>query len=400
MRVQGTILAGVHSWGASLLDEIGFPPLLPVAARPLIHHAISWLSGADIDLTAICANGRTMQLCRALGDGADLGTSLHYFEDLMPRGPAGCAHDAMLSGEAELFVLIDGSVLPRIDLADLLGSHRESGAAMTVVAIPGRPQSHDGDPGLAPGGVYVCSRQALAGVPTHGYQDIKEGLIPRLHAAGERIGVYTVPSDRLPRIRTAMQYLTISRWAVEHLRNTDIGTAHPGYERVGDALVHKTARVASDARLLGPSLIGPRVNIGAEAAIVGPTTIGADTRIERQGIISRSTLWSGAVVGAGCIIDSCILTDGAVIEPATVMRDSIATRPAESEGKQRSVSTDRKAQHSKEADVAEVVSVPRDAVVPETQVIQGKNAARGAADEDSLKLASLLMEGARNAGRS
>ncbi len=53
--VQGVILAGVHSWGDFVLDGVISRPLVPIAARPLVTHVLTWLRGGGLERANICA---------------------------------------------------------------------------------------------------------------------------------------------------------------------------------------------------------------------------------------------------------------------------------------------------------------------------------------------------------
>ena len=192
--VRGIVLAGVHAWNRDVLERVVARPLLPVAARPLIWHVLQWLRGGGVVQASICGNSDTTVLLRRLGDGAAWGMSLEYYEDIMPRGPAGCARDASAGCGASAFVVVEGTIMPRVDLAGLLGAHEESKAALTVV-VGGSGQrdgcvAGDGQPT----GIYVFSPRVLEEVPALGYQDIKEALIPRLYKSGELVATYAAAS--------------------------------------------------------------------------------------------------------------------------------------------------------------------------------------------------------------
>ncbi len=131
--LHGVILAGAHPWAERTLERAVCRPLVPIASRPLICHTLDWLRSARIQSASVCANSDTVLLRRRLRDGASLGVALDYHEDVMPRGPAGCARDVAAGSDADTFLVVEGSVLPRLDLADLLSTHVSSEAVLTVV---------------------------------------------------------------------------------------------------------------------------------------------------------------------------------------------------------------------------------------------------------------------------
>jgi NDP-sugar pyrophosphorylase family protein len=318
-NVEAIILAGSHAWGGCVLERVSCWPLVPVAGRPLVTHALSWFRRSGVMGANICANSDTSCVCRLLGDGSALNIELNYFEDVMPRGPAGCAADVIRSSQAELFVVTDGSIIPQIDLAELIRAHEASDAALTVVASPlGGNGLEDG---LEPVGAYVFSRQILDYVSRVGYQDIKEVLIPKLRAAGASVATYLVEAQNLPQIRCAASYLTVNKWMTERV----VKDQHlpEVYRSVDESRVHESVQLDESARLIGPVLIEPDCHIGPDALIVGPTSIGRGTKIDRGAVISRSSLWSHCRIGAEAILDDCVFAHRAEARPGVVLRNTV-----------------------------------------------------------------------------
>jgi NDP-sugar pyrophosphorylase family protein len=126
----------------------------------------------------------------ALPGTADLPMDIDFYEDSMPRGAAGCVRDASVNSDADVFVVTDGTSIPSVNLDGLLETHEICGAALTVV-VHHDPSAACVEPGLNPGGIYVFSRRIFDSIPDRGFQDIKETLIPRLHAQGESVVTHT-----------------------------------------------------------------------------------------------------------------------------------------------------------------------------------------------------------------
>ncbi|HPF37083.1 MAG TPA: NDP-sugar synthase [Phycisphaerae bacterium] len=307
-HASGIILAGVHQWRASAFERWVPRTLVPIANRPLVAYPLSWLRDGGADGVRICANSDTQSLRSCLGAGADHGVDIEYYEDHMPRGPAGCVADATREIAGDHFLVVEGCVIPQsIDIDHLMRTHADSGAVLTVAAIGGNDASR-----LAPAGVYVFSRKALEHVGESGYEDIKEMLIPRLHARGLSVQRYVLNEAPL-RVTGANSCFLASRLILRQLFESDHVPA--GYSLRNGAIVHESAIVSDDARIEGPSLIGPGARIEARATIVGPTTIGADCVVESDAIICRSILWDEVAIGAAAFIDRCILTHRSQVAP-------------------------------------------------------------------------------------
>lgn len=308
-QTTGIILAGTHPWTNSAFDSLP-RTLLPVAHRPLIWYALSWLHREGIGEVAVCGNRETRVLQSRLGRHVPHGMRVSYHEDPMPRGAAGSARDAAVATEAQTFVVVEGTAIPNVDLSDLLLKHRTSGACVTVVIHA--EARRNGNPALhAPSGIYVFERRALDEVPTHGFCDIKEKLIPQLYAAGECIIPYEA-ATATPRVLDAATYMAANEWMVEHLvRN---GEERDGYVRSANGLVHRDAFIAGDAAIVGPVLVGPGARVLSGAVVVGPTSIGREATIECGAMVSRSAVWRRSFIGEYATADRCIVADDAVIE--------------------------------------------------------------------------------------
>lgn len=331
VTVRGIVLAGVHSWGDCVLEQAICRPLLPVASRPLITHALNSIQSAGIPAATICGNSDTAVLRRQLGNTVPANTldlhaeteelaiadlALDYFEDVMPRGPAGCVRDAALKSDAEIFVVMDGTLVPRVDFDEIIEQHCKREAAITLVVA----ESNDGA-SHEPLGIYVISRKVLEGVPAVGYQDIKESLIPTLYRRGERVLTHVVQGAQSARVTDAASYLGVNIWATERAFHENKLPA--GGRQMGDAWVDRAAHVDPTARFVGPVIVGPNVHIGPGALIVGPSTIGAGSRIFSDAVVSRSALWERCTVGTGAIVDQCVLADNARVEADYVVRETV-----------------------------------------------------------------------------
>ncbi len=318
-RVHGIILAGVHAWGECVLERVCSRPLLPVAGRPLIWYVMQWLRRGGIETASLCANSDTRAFQEYLGYGRCAGMQLDYYEDVMPRGPAGCMRDAGIRTKADTFVVVDGTIVTRVSVDDILREHAGREADLTVAVSKTRLGSRAA--GLQPAGIYVATRKALNLVAARGYQDIKEVLIPGLYRAGRRVVPYVVPEGSCLRVTGTASYLAVSGWVAQQ---TALQADPPaGYRRQSDACVHRSARVASTACLAGPVVVGPDCTIDGGSTIVGPASIGAGCRIGQDVVVRQAAIWSGCRIGDGAIVDDSILVDGAVVEPGAVLRDTV-----------------------------------------------------------------------------
>jgi NDP-sugar pyrophosphorylase family protein len=308
--MRGVILAGTYQRANSVFDRLLPRPLVPVAHKPLISYALAWLRHAGITDVTVCGNRETLALTDQLERHVPADMTYAYREDPMPRGAAGCLRDAADGEACDIYVVTDGTAVPTaVDLPALLESHRSSGAEATVVVYS--EPARGGTPGaVIPVGMYVVNRSALECIPTRGFFDIKEHLIPKLYRAKARVLTYQI-THVVPRVLNAQTYLAVNAMVTESLVS---GNAVPaGYYRRGEALIQVGATVAADATLIGPVIIGQGADIRSNVVVIGPTSIGCDVVINDGAVVSRSAVWRRSSIHAGATIDLCVIGDGAVM---------------------------------------------------------------------------------------
>jgi mannose-1-phosphate guanylyltransferase len=306
-RLCGIVLAGSYHWGDTAFEKTFRGPMLPVAQTPIISYPLHWLRTGGIREAVVCANSATEPVRKYLGDGSRMGMDLKYFEDHIPRGPAGCVRDAIGLSDADVFVIVEGALIPSLDMSALIASHVASGAAVTVVAEIERRRILEAtrQPPLS-GGIYVFNRSVLADIPDRGYQDIKEGLLALLYAKRVRVLPFEM-QGLTPRVLDYATYAGVSRWLIARSIQGSAFLSH--YRKIGDRLQHPTAVVDEESRIIGPVIVGPRARVERGALVVGPTTIGAGSHIATGALVSRSLIWEGVSVGAGAAVDCCLLAD-------------------------------------------------------------------------------------------
>jgi NDP-sugar pyrophosphorylase family protein len=310
-HTTGILLAGAHPWSSSAFDSLMARSLLPVAHRPVISYGLSWLHRHGITEVAVCGTRETRLLESRLARHVPDGMTVSYRQDRLPRGAAGSARDAAMATDAETFVVADGTCIPDIDMAGLLLKHHSSGACVTVV-VHANARSSDDAALRAPSGIYVFARRAFAGLSGHGFCDIKEEVIPKLYAAGERIVAFEAAAAT-PRVLDASTYMAMNEWMVEQLVRS--GEERDGYHLCDSQLVHHDAWIDSSARMVGPVLVGPGAVVKSNAVIVGPASIGRQATIGSGAFVSRSAVWRRSIIGEHAIADRCIIADDAIVAP-------------------------------------------------------------------------------------
>jgi len=338
--MKAVVLAGGQEFGQCPLSRQLPRALWPLVDRPIIEHVLATLRRAGIGQMAISANGRTHTIAAKLGYNPSPDITVHYSEDAMPRGAAGCIKDCQNWLGNERFIVVHGaSLLLDLDLDHLLEAHKKSGATLTVAATADTTDSGDLDRLLAlkPAGIYVCEPDVFPFIKTKGYQDMKEQLIPRLTEAGLKVQAVPI-SGKIVSVRNEEWYLN----AMVDLLN-DPQHRKPFVDHLPSKLpglwIDPTAYVHPEARVIGPAYIGPGARLMADSVVIGPAVIGENCEIQSEAVVHESILWADAKIGRGALVEQAVVAAKAVVSPGVEVRGSIVLDSALSSAERQSLSS-------------------------------------------------------------
>lgn len=336
--MKAVVLAGGQEFGQCPLSRQAPRALWPLVDKPIIEHVLRELRRAGIGEMAISANGRTHDIADTLGTRIAPDIAIHYSEDHLPRGAAGCIKDCEEWLGNETFLVVNGaSLLVGVDFKRLIEAHRKSGAAITVAAAA------DGEAGdanvafaLKPAGLYVCEPEVLRHIKSRGYQDMKEQLIPALIAAGLKVQATPFRGRIIP-IRNEEAYLNAMVDVLDDVDDREVLCGHLK-STIPTVWVDPTAVVHPTARVVGPAYVGPGAEIGADAVVIGPAIVGENCKVGKDAIVHESILWRGATVGAGAMIEQTVMAADAVVHAGVEVRGSIVVETALSSAERQSLS--------------------------------------------------------------
>ncbi len=267
--------------------QLGFPLLcLPVGGHDTLLGA--WFStvGQLPGCTALRVVVNTEPDARMLGALTEAlpccDAATVTVEPAMWRGSGGLVRDACADLEpGGIVVVIEGHCLPPPSLEPLLGAfdHETDGV------VGAGPDSEAA-------GVYAFGHKAIETIPTLGYHDLKEQLLPGLSQRGARLRVAHV-SDSVIRIRDRCGYLEALRVSLARSH----GTGPSGQ-----------ARVSRSARIGGSSIVGPHATI------------------ENDAVIFDSAVLPGGTVRAGAMVVRSVIAPDAEVPPASRIIDRVVSR--------------------------------------------------------------------------
>ncbi|MCL2645470.1 MAG: NDP-sugar synthase [Phycisphaerales bacterium] len=341
--MNAVVLAGGVRSGLEVPGS-GLPRALwPFPGEPLISHVLRFLVRSGCRNIAICANGKTRMIASELSSGEAPWQSLHYSEDILPRGPAGCLRDLRAWTGTTTMVCIQGTGWYDFDLSAMMEEHRRNDAAITVGAL------RAGKNHLEPAGVYLIEPRTLDLVPPVGYHDIKEQFIPHVIAVGMRVRCHKLrgphpsapglppsargavdrnadteaPSLQNPRqsrgltppamlIHSPEHYLAAMREAIPRAAaDPPAGFRSSRFSvptEQSHVVIHETATVSPNAYLRGNIWIDAGAVIEQGAVLLGPIVISTRAVVGADSLVRRSVALRDAFIPPGSEAFSRILS--------------------------------------------------------------------------------------------
>ena len=316
-------------------------PMLPLVDRPLLAYTFEHLRRHGV--------GRAILSCGYLPTAIEAhfgleygGLTLEYRLETEPLGTGGGIRFGA-EGLSETFVALNGDVLHGADLGAMLDYHRGRGAEGTVLLAPvedpsryglvrcaadGRvrafvekPRPEEIDTNLINAGLYVLEPSVLELVPGGRAVSIERDVFPQLVARGTLFG------HRLDGywrdIGTPESYLHAHYDVLERTFSSQLGDSL-GADYV---LVHGSADVHPEARLVPPVFVGAGAVLEAGVRAGSLAVIGAGARLGAGAVVESAVVGAGAHVRKGAAVVGSIVGEGADLGDACTVRGLAVVGP-------------------------------------------------------------------------
>ncbi|MBI4136797.1 NTP transferase domain-containing protein, partial [Candidatus Roizmanbacteria bacterium] len=130
---QAIILAGGQGVQMRPLTYEVPKPLIPVGGKPLIEHTIEMLREAGIRDIILAIGHLGAKIKEEIGNGKKYGVSVTYSEETKPLGSAGAVKNAASFLQQKPFVVVNGDILTKINLSEVISFHQEDKFDATMV---------------------------------------------------------------------------------------------------------------------------------------------------------------------------------------------------------------------------------------------------------------------------
>jgi mannose-1-phosphate guanylyltransferase / phosphomannomutase len=363
--MKGVIMAGGFGTRLKPLTINRPKPMVPVANRPIMEHAVALLRQHGItDLISILYF-QPEHITSYFGDGSAFGVSMQYVTADADYGTAGAVRNAAhLLGDDRVLV-ISGDVLTDFDLGEAIRSHEERRAeatiALTAVENPlafgiviideatrrierflEKPTWGEVFSDTINTGIYILEPETLRRVLPKTNVDFSRDLFPQMLREGAGLFGHVAEGywrdiGNIEEYRIAHHDALAGRVKLELAgtrRDLSGGTAwlEDGVELPDSVQLSGTVLVAAGARI-GPHatldnvVIGPGSDIG-EGADLRHAVLWDRCMVGRRARIVESVCASGVHIGkAAAIRDRCIISDGAAVGDFAVVGPNVKVWP-------------------------------------------------------------------------
>ena len=346
MTVDAVVLVGGKGTRLRPLTLSAPKPMLPTAGVPFLAHLLSRIRAAGITHVVLGTSYRAEVFEQYFGDGAEFGLDLEYVVEDEPLDTGGAIRNVYDRLRADDAVIFNGDILSGADLGALVGSHRDTGADVTLhlqrVDDPSRfgsvPTDETGrvtaflektpnpPTDQINAGCYVFRRSVIEGIPAGRRVSVERETFPGLLERGAHVHGFVDASYWLD-VGTPEAFVRGSADLVRGLAPTsalrgpagealvlDGANVMPGAEVTGGATIGAGSEIAAGARIVG-SVLFDRVFVD-EDAVVEDSVLGVGSRVGKGAVLRGVVLGDGASVGAGCE-----LLSGARVWPAMALAD-------------------------------------------------------------------------------
>ncbi|HEX2362185.1 MAG TPA: NDP-sugar synthase [Jiangellaceae bacterium] len=319
------VVGGLGTRLRPLTDDLP-KSLLPVAGTPIVVHQIARARNSGVEHVVLATSYRAELFAAALGDGSQLGVTVHYAVEDEPLGSAGAIRNAaslLAAGADEPVLVFNGDIIDDHDITAQVQQHVATGADATLYLTKVRdarafgcvPTDPDGRvtaflekmdspvTNQINAGCYVFRRAIIDAIPTGRAVSVERETFPELLDSGSVVQGY-VDDSYWRDLGTPESYVRGSADAVLGLVDAPV---RPG--PAGEFLVLDASEVSPSAILRSGTSVGPGCMIGPDAVIECSVVLDGAV-IGARATVRNCAIGRGARIGSGAVLDGVVLAAG------------------------------------------------------------------------------------------
>jgi NDP-sugar pyrophosphorylase family protein len=333
--MKAVILAGGEGTRLRPLTLSTPKPVVPVVDRPFLCHQLDLLAGAGVREIVFSLAYRPERVEAVFGDGSAFGVRILYAVEETPLGTGGAVRNALPLLDDRTIVL-NGDILTDVDLARVVARHEREGASATILLTPvpnpaayglvetdreGRVHRFLEKPRPAQITTDTINAGSIARDRVRpdagGCQPLDRAWLPPPLARGDLV-LGPVHRGYWIDIGTPEKYLQVHRDILNHRFSVPLD----GEGRKG-GVVHRSARVSTEALLDGRFYVGPRCEVEAGARVGPDAVLVADVTVRAGARLRDSVLWRGAEAGPGCTVEGSVVGPGVRLGRSSIVHHAV-----------------------------------------------------------------------------
>jgi mannose-1-phosphate guanylyltransferase len=332
-EITAVILAGGQGTRLRPLTAGTPKPVVPLLNVPFLAYQLALLRRHGITEVVLSCSYLVDEIRRIMGDGAAHGVRLSYAVETEPLGTAGGVRNAvdLVRG---LVVVLNGDILTDVDLSAMLRFHTERGSRATlyltrvsdptqyglvelrsdgaIKAFVEKPEAGRVTTDTVNAGVYALDRSVVTAIPVGRAVSIERETFPGLLRDGVPFfgwvsGSYWLDIGSPAKYRQGQLDLLAGKVA------TDVA---PAGARPDRRFVAATARIAPDAVVTAPCVIGAGTELEPGARVGPNAVLGANCLVGAGAHVEGAILWDHVKVGPHAVLRDCIVGSGSTIGPS------------------------------------------------------------------------------------
>ncbi len=271
--------------------------LLPIVNKPIVEHLVELLVRNGIKDIVIMTWHMPVEVEEYFGNGERWGAHITYLHEQEYRS-IGLDSGRICSDQNESFICLSGNIVTNLDVSDLIESHKNSRADMTislqstadstpVSALSGKGESaNDFSP-------FVITSEILSQILLDGKEPDIKHVVAALSEKDLIVNIHSSPYDFIS-IRSVDDYWVSNKLILNGMFS---GIIIPGKQRQEGVWVGKYSKIHPNVKLMSPLLIGDCCDIRKGASVGKDTIVGNNVLVDHDACVGESVILGKTYVG-------------------------------------------------------------------------------------------------------